>query len=83
MGEVECSASSSETNPMLGISRQSKRQSIGIMRGLSCPALAWGGGEVWDAMMAVVKALGLILIYTCAGWLAIATSSADDALMQG
>lgn len=44
MGEVEWSASSSETNPMLGIGRQSKRQSIGIMWGLSCPTLAGGGG---------------------------------------
>lgn len=43
MGEVEWSASSSETNPMLGIGRQSKRQSIGIMWGLSCPTLAGGG----------------------------------------
>lgn len=44
MGEVEWSASSSETNPMLGIGRQSKRQSIGIMSELSRPTLA-GGGE--------------------------------------
>lgn len=51
MGEVECSASSSETNPMLGISRQSKRESIGIIRWLSRPTLAWGGGEVQDALM--------------------------------
>lgn len=43
MGEVEWSASSSETNPMLGIGRQSKRQSIGIMWGLSRPTLAGGG----------------------------------------
>lgn len=42
MGEVEWSASSSETNPMLGIGRQSKRQSIGIMWGLSRPTLAEG-----------------------------------------
>lgn len=48
MGEVEWSASSSETNPMLGIGRQSKRQSIGIMWGLSCPTLAGGGwGPRW------------------------------------
>lgn len=40
MGEVEWSASSSETNPMLGIGRQSKRQSIGIMWELSRPTLA-------------------------------------------
>lgn len=43
MGEVEWSASSSETNPMLGIGRQSKRQSIGIMLGLSRPTLAARG----------------------------------------
>lgn len=55
MGEVEWSASSSETNPMLGIGRQSKRQSIGIMLGLSRPTLAvceagglhGGGGSFW------------------------------------
>lgn len=48
MGEVEWSASSSETNPMLGIGRQSKRQSIGIMWGLSRPTLAGGGwGPPW------------------------------------
>lgn len=41
MGEVEWSASSSETNPMLGIGRQSKRQSIGIMWGLSRPTFFW------------------------------------------
>lgn len=47
MGEVEWSASSSETNPMLGIGRQSKRQSIGIMWGLSRPILAGGGWGPW------------------------------------
>lgn len=47
MGEVEWSASSSETNPMLGIGRQSKRQSIGIMWGLSCPTLAGGSWGPW------------------------------------
>lgn len=50
MGEVEWSASSSETNPMLGIGRQSKRQSIGIMWGLSCPTLARGGGWGWGGV---------------------------------
>lgn len=49
MGEVEWSASSSETNPMLGIGRQSKRQSIGIMLGLSRPTLAARGrGCGWE-----------------------------------
>lgn len=48
MGEVEWSASSSETNPMLRIGRQSKKQSIGIMWGLSRPTLAGGG---WEALM--------------------------------
>lgn len=50
MGEVEWSASSSETNPMLGIGRQSKRQSIGIMWGLSRPTLA-GGGWGWSGVV--------------------------------
>lgn len=61
MGEVEWSASSSETNPMLGIGRQSKRQSIGIMWGLSRPTLAWGravrGSMGGCAFMAMVAAL--------------------------
>lgn len=37
MGEVEWSASLSETNPMLGIGRQSRRQSIGIYVGGKLP----------------------------------------------
>lgn len=78
MGEVEWSASSSETNPMLGIGRQSKRQSIGIMWGLSRPTLA-GGGKVGGALMAVVAAFGLASIHAHAGQLATATASADAA----
>lgn len=79
MGEVEWSASSSETNPMLGIGRQSKRQSIGIMWGLSRPTLAWGGEVGGRASMVVVAAFGLALIHAHAGRLAVATASADSA----
>lgn len=76
MREVEWSASSSETNPMLGIGRQSKRQSIGIMWGLSRPTLAGGG---WGPLTAVVAAFGLALKHAHAGRLAVATASADAA----
>lgn len=69
MGEVEWSASSSETNPMLGIGRQSKRQSIGIMWGLSCPTLAGGG---WGASMVAVATFGLAWMHAHAGRLPIA-----------
>lgn len=54
MGEVEWSASLNETNPMLGIGRQSMRQSIEIMLGAKLPHFSSGslgrGGVVVAAL---------------------------------
>lgn len=56
---------------MLGIGRQSKRQSIGIMWGLSRPTLA--GGAVGGSMVAVA-AFGLAWMHAHAGRLPIAAA---------
>lgn len=64
MREVEWSASSSETNPMLRIGRQSGGSQYGLCGGLSRPTFAQEGWttEVQAALMTMVAASGLALI---------------------